>query len=55
MSAPTPAELEDMLTQLESIAESLLGIVDDVTWAHTRLAKLQPHPLPEASTEKPNG
>lgn len=55
MSAPTPAELEDMLTQLESIAESLLGIVDDVTWAHTRVAAIRHHLFPPPPTENPNG
>lgn len=55
MSAPTEAELADMLTQLESIAESLLAIADDVTWAHTRLAKIQTLPLPKTPTENPHG
>lgn len=55
MSAPTEAELEDMLTQLESISESLLGIVDDIDWAHIRVVAIQRHLFPDTSTEKPDG
>lgn len=55
MNAPTEAELEDMLTQLESISESLLGIVDDVNWAHTRLLKFQPHSPTPTPEDSPHG
>lgn len=55
MKPPTEDELDDMLTSLESISESLASVAMDADATHDKILLLKRQLFPKLPTENPHG